>query len=462
MSFMDDNIFLENEKAKELYAFCKDMPIFDYHCHLSPKEIYENKTYYNLTELWLEADHYKWRVMRAAGIDEKYITGDGDAKTKFEMFCKALPLFIGNPVYHWAHLELKKYFGITLPLCPENADTIWEETTKKMSKGGFSAQNLIEKSNVKCVITTDDPIDSLEWHDKIKNLGLNFEVLPCFRPDKVINIDDAAFTAYVKDLSKASNITIDGIDSLTAAIKNRLEFFISKGVVSADISFLDFPEKVGDAHIACLALKKALKNKKITKEESEAYRFEILKRIAKLLQENNIVMQLHIGVIRNGSTILFEKIGRDVGGDSVANPINILNAQKLLDAINLDGGLPKTIIYTLNPVAYYPIATLLGSFQGASKGRMQLGAAWWFADHKEGIKEQLKMTVATGSLGVFNGMLTDSRSFTSYARHDYFRRILCSYIGDLVEKGEYPDDEKALKKLVEDISYNNAKEYFRR
>lgn len=517
-NFMDDNFLLENEKAKELYEQVKNLPIFDYHCHLSPQEIYENRVFHNLTELWLEADHYKWRVMRNAGVSEFYITGNADPYEKFLAFARALPLFPGNPVYHWAHLELKKYFGITIPLSEITARDIWQKTEKMMADGRFCARNLIRQSNVDTIFTTDDPVSDLKYHALLKaeyekafststqNLqsapdfcvAPTFRVAPSFRPDRAVNIEKSDFTSYIKELEKTSGVIISDVSSLLAALENRLKFFVDNGCVIADISFSDFPlssfksfsnenyDKIMTN--ANLAFKKKMTNVnfyELNMTELSDYEYCVIKELALLFKKYDITMQVHTGVQRNVNSVMFSKIGADSGIDSVGNAINIEAAGILFNDIEkssgktLSGGLPRTILYTLNPTAYYPIATMIGDFAGeidrnctqkydissenasvpVHGGRMQLGAAWWFMDHRDGIKEQLKIFANTSGLGVFNGMLTDSRSFVSYARHDYFRRVLCSLIGEWIENGEYPDDENAIQ-LVKNISFYNAKNNF--
>ncbi len=459
MEFMSDNYMLKGELARRLYGYAAELPIFDYHCHLSPAEIYGDKVFNNITELWLDGDHYKWRVMRAYGADERLVTGGGDAYERFEAFCCALPSFIGNPVYHWAHMELKKYFGITLPVNAENAKIIWDKTLEAMSDGSFSARRLIARSNVECVITTDDPCDSLEYHAMLAKENLSFKVLPCFRPDRAINIEKEDFAQYVALLGKASGVAISDIDDLISALKARLDYFMNSGCAAADIAFTDFP-KEGSAELARRAFAKKMRGEKLEKDEEDAYKFEVLTRLAGMFFERKIVMQLHAGVMRNCNGKLFAAAGADAGGDSLANAVDVAAAQKLLDKIEREYGLPKTIIYTLNPNSYYPLATLLGDFWGGERGKLQLGAAWWFMDHRDGIREQLRITANTGGLGLFNGMLTDSRSFVSYARHDYFRRILCSLVAEWAEDGEYPDDENGLRELIFNVCIGNARRFF--
>ncbi len=458
--FMADSFLLNNLTARKLYKTAASMPIFDYHCHLSPFEIYKDKVFYNLTELWLEGDHYKWRIMRAFGIDEQYITGSAAPKEKFLRFAEALPAFIGNPVYHWAHLELKRYFDIALPICSDNAEKIWSKTLKIMADGSFSAQQLIARSAVKAVVTTDDPSDSLEYHLLLQKEPLPFKVLPCFRPDAAVNIEKEGFAAYIFKLADSANAGISDFDSLLGALGKRLDYFCINGAVAADIAIEDFPKGHGDTSAADRALKAALKGEKSLASDIEEYKFALIKALASMFAAKGMVMQLHTGVIRNVNSRRFSALGADTGIDSVGNAIDITAAARLFDSVEREGGLPKTVVYTLNPNSYYPLSTLAGDFAGEVKGKMQLGAAWWFLDHRDGIREQLRILASTGGLGLFNGMLTDSRSFTSYARHDYFRRILCDIIGEWVEKGEYPDDTDMLEKLVKDICYDNAVNYF--
>ncbi|MCR4789527.1 MAG: glucuronate isomerase [Treponemataceae bacterium] len=462
--FMDNDFLLTNRSGKHLYSQVKDLPIFDYHCHLDPKEIYENRAFYNLTELWLEADHYKWRVMRNFGINEAYITGKAEPYEKFLAFAKALPSFAGNPVYHWAHLELKKYFGINEPLNEKTALSIWNKTEKQMSDGSFCARNLIVQSKVDTIFTTDDPISDLKYHALLKKEEKSFHVCPSFRPDRAINIEKSDFVDYMTLLSKASNVEITDFASLVQALQSRLNFFEKNFCAITDMSFTDFPKANGDEAIADSALKDRLAGKEISLSQMNEFKYCIIKRLALMFSEKNIAMQIHTGVLRNQNSKRFNLLGPDCGIDSVGNAADIEAAGLLFDDIEKSGknglaGLPKTILYTLNPNSYYTMATMLGDFADEVSGRMQLGAAWWFMDHRDGIIEQLKIFANTNGLGLFNGMLTDSRSFVSYARHDYFRRVLCSLIGEWIENGEYPDDENTLL-LVKNICFYNAKRNF--
>lgn len=456
--FSDENFMLSGEAAHELYEGVKDLPIFDYHCHLSPKEIYEDRRFENLGELWLEADHYKWRLMRQAGIDEKYITGDASFEEKFFAFANAMPLFAGNPVYHWVHLELKKYFGITDALCADTARGIWEETSRQMSGEGFSARTLIKRSGVETVVTTDDPTSDLEFHKLLRGAE-SFSVLPCFRADRVLGIEKGDFDAYICELERVCGKKADSFDALADALRERLDFFETAGCPAMDVSFENFPAESGDVKLADAAFKKARAGETITESEAGHFKAALLKMLAVEMNRRDMVIQLHTGVIRNVNGVAFGAIGADSGIDSIGAQADISAAGRLLDAINREGGLPKTIVYTLNRGSYYPLATLLGDFAGRTRGRVQLGAAWWFMDNADGIREQLKIFANTLAIGTFNGMLTDSRSFTSYARHDYFRRILCSVVGGWIDNGEYPSGDMA-KELVKDVCYFNAKNFF--
>ncbi len=458
--FMSDSFLLESETAEKIYNGVKDLPIFDYHCHLSPEEILEDKKFFNLTELWLLGDHYKWRVMRNCGCDESLVTGSAPAYEKFLAFATCLPSFPNNPVYHWAHLELKKYFGITTPLSAKTAKEIWFKTSAMMSDGSYSARNLIKKSNVDTVVTTDDPTSDLACHEQLKNERLPFSVLPSFRPDNAINIEKDGFATYIAALAQASGCIILTFDDVVNALKNRLVYFIDHGCVATDCSFVNFPKATGNKEMAETALRKSLRSEKPTEEEQNEYKYLLLVELGKMFSRFHMVMQIHTGVLRNQNTARFAAVGPDCGIDSVGNALDIEAGGKLFDEIEKSCGLPKVIVYTLNPNSYYPLATMIGDFAGSAPGKMQLGAAWWFMDHRDGIKEQLHIFSDTSGLGLFNGMLTDSRSFVSYARHDYFRRILCSVLAKWADDGEYPSDLDDLIQIAGNIAYYNAKNYF--
>ena len=451
-TIINDEFLLNTKTAKELYEIAKDMPIIDYHCHLDPKLIAIDYKFDNLGELFLGGDHYKWRMMRSFGIDERYVTGDATFKEKFKAFATALQYAIGNPLYHWTHLELKKYFGIDEALCEENADEIYEKCTALLRTDEYSARNLIKNSNVEVVCTTDDPIDTLEYHDQIKDSGFSVKVLPAFRPDKAVNIHKETFLPYIE---KAG---VKSYEELKSWLSSRLDFFHSKGCRLSDHG-LDFvPYTLGDASNV---FNKALNGEALTKEEIDAYMTDLLVFFGKEYAKRGWCMQIHVGAIRNNNTKMYKRLGPDTGYDSIAETNLGENLSKLLDTLEMDDSLPKTILYSLNPKDNYVLATLMGCFQGAeARGKIQLGSGWWFNDQKDGMEEQLKALGNLGVLGSFVGMLTDSRSFVSYTRHDYFRRILCNLIGGWVENGLYPNDKAMLEKIIRGISYENANSYF--
>ena len=454
--FFGKDIFLDNETAKELYNCVKDLPIFDYHCHLSPKEIAEDRVFHDLGELWLECDHYKWRLMRFAGVEERLVTGDAPYKDKFFAFAKAVEGAVGNPVYHWIHFELNRYFGINAPLSSDTCEEIWNKTKEMMKDGSFSARKLIKKSNVEAIFTTDDPADALEYHEKLKK-DFDVRVSPTFRPDvAVCGINRPDFPSYIEKLGKAAGMKIDSFVSLSEALARRLGFFKYMSCACADISFTSLPDSDFDPLAAEAAFSKRMSGSKVTKEEADVYSFTLFSILSGNYANLGITSQIHLGALRNNYSELFENVGPDSGNDSVGKPVDVEAFGRLLDNISPD--MPKTIVYTLNPSPYYELATMIGNFWGSNGGKLQLGAAWWFCDHRDGIKEQLKIFSDTASLGSFNGMLTDSRSFTSYARHDYFRRVLCSFVGKKVESGEYPLE--AAKKVVRDVSIENARKQF--
>lgn len=457
--FIGKNFLLKSSLAQELFDRASGLPIFDYHCHLSPKEIFEDKPFSNLTELWLKGDHYKWRLMRLFGIDEQYITGNASDIDKFLAFAKCLPTFIGNPIYVWCHMELKQYFNITTPLSQDTAKEIWEATCNAMQSGEFTPCKLIEKSNVTGVVTTDDPVDNLQYHSIIAKQNLPFVVLPTFRIDNVYNIEKFAFTDYILSLEGINKDKIDSIEKLLIAIEKRLIYFIDNGCKIADIGMENFPKKIGDLQMASNIFVKVMNSEKLSIDEMHCYKFWLLKSIIGMFCKYNIAMQIHIGVIRNQNSKIYKSMGIDRGCDSIGNEFDISACGKLFDELQKNDSLPKTILYTLNPTYYYPLSTMLANFAGGERGKMQLGSAWWFLDHNDGIREQLKILSATGGLGLFVGMLTDSRAYTSYVRHEYFRRILCDTLADIVLSGQYPYDKKLLNEIVENICYKNIKSY---
>ena len=461
--FMDKNFLLETKTAQKLYhTYAKNKMIYDYHCHLSPKEIYEDKKYSNITEIWLSGDHYKWRYMRSSGIEEKYCTGNATDYEKFVAYAKAVQYAIGNPLYHWTHLELQRYFDINEPLTEKTVDKIWNKANEMIAKGGFSARKLIEKSNVALIATTDDPCDSLEYHKKLReDKTFNTRVVPTYRPDNVLGIEKETFAEYIEKLEKATGVEIKDFDSLKDALLVTLGKFESVGCKISDHSSSAMPFVLADDKEISKILKKGLKEKDITSEEAEAYKTAVMLFLGKEYAKRGWVMQLHLGPLRNNNTRMFEKVGVDAGFDSIDDQEQARTLSAFLDELDKEDMLPKTILYTLNPKDNFVLGTMLGNFQtGGVKGKVQFGSAWWFVDHRDGMEEQMKTLANLGALHAFVGMLTDSRSFTSYPRHEYFRRILCNILGNWVENGEFPRDFELLGKIVEDICYDNAKSYF--
>lgn len=463
MSFINDDFILTNKTAKKLYHdYAEKMPIIDYHCHINPKEIYENKKFKNITEIWLGGDHYKWRLIRSNGTPENEITGDADDYTKFLRFAEMLPRAIGNPMYHWNHLELKRYFDYDGILSAKTADEVWNLCNQKLQSDDMSACSIIKKSNVKMIGTTDDPIDSLEWHKKIADEGVcEALVLPSFRPDKAVNIDKAGFVDYIKALATAADMKINSVTDVKAALIKRLDFFCEMGCKATDHGLDYIPFEIGTEKEIDAAFKAVMKGKVITAKQADMYKTAILVCLGKEYAKRGIVMQIHYGVQRNTNTAMFNKIGADTGFDTISNRPCSEALTALLNALATHDLLPKTIVYSLNPHDNEMIDTVIGAFQGVeAAGKIQHGSAWWFSDTKSGMETQLKSLANLSLLGNFVGMLTDSRSFLSYTRHEYFRRILCNVLGTWVENGEYPADMETLGKIVEDICYNNAARYF--
>lgn len=460
--FMDEDFLLTTETAKNLYHnYAEKLPIIDYHCHLSPQEIYEDVRYENITQVWLGADHYKWRQMRSNGVEEKYITGDASDREKFQKWAETLEKAIGNPLYHWSHLELKKYFGYEGHLCGDTAQEVWDLTSEKLKQENMSARGLILQSNVDTICTTDDPIDSLEWHRKIKEDGFEVKVLPAWRPDKAMNIEKADFAQYITKLAQVSGVEIKDFDSLIEALKNRMDFFAENGCTVSDHGLEYVMYESYDPAEVNEIVKTRLSDGVLTKTEERKYKTAFMTALGREYAKKNWVMQLHYGVQRDLNKKVFNALGPDAGIDAINTYSSSIEMGQYLNALAIDDSLPKTIIYSLNPADNAAIGTVIGCFQDSSAvGKIQHGAAWWFNDHKTGMMEQMTSLANLGLLGNFVGMLTDSRSFLSYTRHEYFRRIMCELIGGWVENGEYPDDEKALKQIVEGISYYNCKNYF--
>nr|WP_314459236.1 glucuronate isomerase [uncultured Clostridium sp.] len=460
--FMDKDFLLSTQSAKDLYHnYAAKMPIVDYHCHINPQEIYEDRKFDTITQVWLGGDHYKWRQMRSNGVEEKYITGDATDREKFQKWAETMPKLIGNPLYHWSHLELQRYFGYTGYLNADTAEEVWNLCNEKLHQDSMSVRNLIRQSNVTLICTTDDPADTLEWHQKIAaDSTFGVKVLPAWRPDKAMNVEKPDFAAYIAKLSAASSMEIKDFASLKAALKNRMEFFASQGCCVSDHA-LEYVMYVpaDDAELDAI-FAKSISGKAVTKEEELKYKTAFMLFAATQYNRMGWIMQLHYGCKRDNNALMFEKLGPDTGFDCINKYAPSAQMADYLNALSATDEVPKTIIYSLNPNDNASIGTILGCFQSQFPGKIQQGSAWWFNDHKTGMTEQMTSLANLGCLGNFIGMLTDSRSFLSYTRHEYFRRILCELVGGWVDNGEYPDDQKALKEIIEGISYNNAVKYF--
>ncbi len=461
--FLDNNFLLNNEVAVKLYHdYAKDMPIYDYHCHLSPEEIAGNKSYRNITELWLGGDHYKWRAMRSNGVNEEYITGAASDYDKFKAFAGTMPYCLGNPLYHWSHLELKRYFGIDLLLNEETADEIWESCNEMLKTKEFTAKELIKRSNVKVIFTTDDAIDTLEHHKRIReDKDFGVKVLPALRPDKGLNIEKDPFRSWVTKLSEVSGTDIASYDDFMTALEKRVRFFHEEGCRVSDHG-LDrvFYAEATDEEVAFI-FKKAMNGEELAEKEVEKYKTRTLVKLAAIFNSLGWAMQLHIGAMRNNNTRMFNSLGADTGFDSIGDYNIAKPLSNLLNAMDRENNLPRTILYCINPRDNEVLGAMLGNFQGGGiPGKIQFGSGWWFNDQKDGMVRQMTALANLGLLRRFVGMVTDSRSFISYTRHEYFRRVLCSLIGQWAAEGEAPLDMELLGSMVRDISYNNARNYF--
>ena len=461
--FITKDFLLKNETAKRLYhQYAAKMPIIDYHCHINPQEIYEDKKFNNITEIWLGGDHYKWRLIRSNGVSEEYVTGNADPKLKFRKFAEMLEKAIGNPMYHWTHLELSRYFGYEGILNGETADSVYKLCNEKLQNDDMSVRALIKKSNVRMIGTTDDPIDSLCWHKKLRD-DKSFEtlVLPSFRPDKAVNIDKDGFKEYILKLSEVSKVQIKTVEDVKRSLSKRLDFFCELGCRVADHGLDSMVYSPADDEQVDKIFKTAMSGDSVSKEQADKYKTNILLYLGKEYAARNIVMQLHYGVQRNTNKKMFSSLGPDTGFDCISTVEGSVQLTSFLNGLDMENALPKTVIYSLNPNDNELIDSVIGCFQGdEAAGKVQHGSAWWFNDTKSGMEAQLKSLANLSLLGNFIGMLTDSRSFLSYTRHEYFRRILCNIIGEWVENGEYPNDEITLGKIIEDICFNNAQKYF--
>ncbi|MCQ2519351.1 MAG: glucuronate isomerase [Lachnospiraceae bacterium] len=461
--FMDENFLLSTNTAQHLFhTYAEKTPILDYHCHINPREIAEDRRFDNITQVWLGADHYKWRFMRSCGVEEYYITGNASDKEKFMKWAEVLGKAIGNPLFHWSHLELQRYFDYHGYLNKNTAEEVWEICNNKLASSDMSARSLIKKSGVTLICTTDDPIDTLEWHDKIAaDKSFDVQVLPAWRPDKAVYIEKADYTDYISKLSSVSGVKIDSFAALKEALKVRMAYFASKNCSVSDhgLEYVMYAP-ASDAELEAIFAKK-LSGETVNREEELKFKTGCLLFLGREYCKLNWVMQLHYGVKRDNNKYMFDKIGPDTGYDCISNYTPSAQMADFLNALAETNELPKTILYSLTPVDNEAIGTILGCFQDSSAvAKIQQGSAWWFNDNKTGMENQMISLANLGNLSGFVGMLTDSRSFLSYTRHEYFRRIMCNLIGNLVENGEFPYDEAILGEIVKGISYYNAVRYF--
>jgi glucuronate isomerase len=463
-NFLDENFLLQTASAQDLYHnYSKAMPIIDYHNHLIPEQIANNTQFENITQVWLNGDHYKWRAMRTNGVNEKYITGDASDKDKFLKWAETVPYTMRNPLYHWTHLELQRYFGIQDLLGPKTAEAIWEQTSEKLATPTFSVRGLLKKMNVEVVCTTDDPIDNLEFHQKFALENESLKMLPAFRPDKAMNSDDIqALNAYINQLEAVVNKSIGSLQDYLNALKERHDFFAANGCCVSDHGLEQiYAEDYTEALIAEI-FNKIRSNRNISYQENLQFKSAMLVYFAEWDHEKGWVQQYHLGALRNNNARMLRANGPDTGYDSIGDFSQARALSKFLNRLDNQDKLTKTILYNLNPADNELMATMIGNFNdGTVAGKVQFGSAWWFLDQKDGMTKQINTLSNMGLLSRMVGMLTDSRSFLSFPRHEYFRRILCDIFGQDIENGELPNDIKWVGKLVQDISYNNAKEYFR-
>lgn len=467
--FLDEDFLLTTDVAKKLYhQYAKNMPIIDYHCHLSPKEIYEDKNFNNLTEAWLTegnnfGDHYKWRLMRANGVEEAFITGKGDDYEKFLAFARTLEKAVGNPIFEWCHLELRRFFNVDEVLNTKTAPLIWEKVNKKIITEQFSRKKYIQMMNVKALSTTDDPIDDLHYHELLaeQEKENGFKVIPGFRPDKALNIHLDSYANYVTKLSEVVGFKIQDFDDLIKALALRVDYFAAHGGNICDHALDQFTYQEASKEELNKIVAKALNKEELTELEMNQYKTAFLIELMAIYHEHNWTMQYHIHALRNLNSKQFQQLGPDTGFDAIADFSLAKSLGQLLDAGEQRSILPKTILYSLNQNDWMQLLTIMGCFEGGNTPqRIQFGTAWWFNDTRSNMRKQLTMLMEQSLLGNFVGMLTDSRSFLSYPRHEYFRRVLCELLGEMVERGQVPEDERWLGQIVQDISFNNAKDYF--
>lgn len=471
---MDKDFLLETDTAWHLYhTYAASLPLVDYHCHIPPQEIYEGRRFNDLAEVWLGGrnpdgtcfgDHYKWRLMRANGVSEDYVTGNKPAFERFEKFVQSVELAIGNPMVHWCNLELQRFFGYDKPLTQENAREIWDVCNEKLRNDlELSVRGIIRKANVEMIGTTDDPVDSLEWHEKIAaDPTIRVKVCPSFRPDRAVNISKPGFAAYISLLAASvGRGRLESVSDVCDALVERLTFFKRNGCRASDHGLDYVPFRPCPSEMADAALRKALDGKPLSREEAEGYQTAVLLALWRAYHRLGVVMQLHYSCLRNANQKMFETLGADTGFDMIAQTNSGENIARFLSELDRTGKCPKTILYSLNPADNDQLAVLAGCFQSDEcPSKIQHGSAWWFNDTKRGMEAQMQTLASAGILGNFIGMLTDSRSFLSYARHDYFRRIFCNIVGRWVENGEYPANERLLRTIVEGVCYKNAVRYF--
>jgi len=458
-NFITDDFLLQNSFAKRLYhGYAENMPIIDYHNHLPPNEIASNRTFKNLSEVWLAGDHYKWRAMRTLGVNEKFITGNASDEEKFAQWAFTVPYTMRNPLYHWTHLELKRYFDIDELLSPDTQKGIYTKANEQLNS--YRTRGLLEKMNVKVVCTTDDPTDSLEHHIAVKNENYQIRLLPSFRPDKAYAVDDPkAYFVYLEKLSQVSGVVIKRYSDLLVALDNRAEFFHSVGGRLSDHGLENL--YFDDSHDPEKLFNKLFEGQKLTPEERNSYKYHLLTALSKMYHKRGWTQQFHLGAIRNNSERMLRELGPDTGFDSIGDYSQATALSKFFNNLDNSNQLAKTVIYNLNPSQNEVFATMIGNFNdGSVKGKIQFGSAWWFLDQKDGMEKQINTLSNMGLLSCFIGMLTDSRSFLSFPRHEYFRRILCNMFGNEMEKGLLPNDVEWMGKIIQDICYNNAKEYF--
>ena len=456
MSYIKDNFLLTNKTAEKLYfGYAKDMPIFDYHCHLPEKQILENKPFNDVFEIWLAGDHYKWRLMRNFGVNEEYITGKSTSnKEKFLAYCKTLGTAFGNPLYHWSQVELKEFFNCEIEINEENAELIWDWCNEYIKLNEITPQKLIEQSNVTHLFTTNEIFDELSTFPAIAEKSYKFKVIPAFRADKIMNIEAEKYNEFIEKLG-----TMSALNELEDKIEERLQAFIEVGTTAADVA-LQSVYPVADKADAARVFEKRRKGENVTEQESEIFKGYLTYFLFKLYAKYDIATELHVGAMRNNNGVMLQRIGLDTGYYSIAEDNSIKNMSRLFDRLNNENALPKTIVFNLNPKMNAEIMTLIGCFQSdEARGKIQYGPAWWFLDNKVGMEKHLDDLTATGHIGAFVGMLTDSRSLLSYPRHHYFRRILCNYFGGMMERGEMTQDEKLVGEVIKDICYRNAIAY---